>query len=436
MPTIYNYNSSKHDLYYYNSGPTIDPQNYSNNVQVYGISYNNQLYINDVEYGFTFSVDFSGIAVRPRGAPTYGFDTYNGHLASGITINPAPGGTIGYPDALVFSILNNGFTSCYYPGCPTGNFTKASDYNYWNSGAFACILISPKHFIACQHFVGPGPASATVRFLGKNNQTYVKSAQKVIDLRSVPSIAPVGYDWPTTTAPDICVFEIDDGQEFSLADLNQVKPYKFLNLYGLPTTAPAFCVASQGQVVVTQANQTFINYYFDSSLYPNAAYTASINSLGNLTINSVLETRPGDSGTPALVYVPRLNETCFAYLIAGGQGIYDEFLTPTTSSKQFFDALKGYISDTISYDIELINYLDPPPQPPVPGPGAPYPSSLNINGQTYGLEYLIDSNLGPTVSYLTNLAPGGTYSIAIVSWNKNGISNPVYIENINIPSIK
>jgi hypothetical protein len=433
MPTIYNYNSSKHDLYYYNSGPTIDPQNYSNNVAVYGVSYNNQLYINDVEYGFTFSVDFSGISVRPRGAPGYGFDTYNGHLASGITINPAPGGTIGYPNALSFSILAEGFTSCYYPGCPSGNFTKASDYNYWNNGVFGCILISPKHFIACQHFVGSTTAT-TVRFLGKNNQTYVKTAQKVVDLRSSPIIAPPGYSWPYLT-PDICVFEIDDGQEFSSSDLNQVKAYKFINLYGIPTTAPAFCVTAQSQVVVTQAQQSFSNYYFNSSTYPNAAYSASLNSSGNLVLNSTFELRAGDSGTPALVYIPRLNETCFAYLIRGGGGIYDPFLTPADSYKQFFDALQEYIFDTSSYNIELINYLDPPPAPPVPGPSAPYPASLNINGNTYSLDTLIDPSSGTTLSYTANLAPGATYSIAVVSWNKYGISNPVYVENIYIPEI-
>ena len=47
MAYISNYNPSIHDLYTYNSGPTIDPQNYSNNQQVTPISYNNSLYIKD-----------------------------------------------------------------------------------------------------------------------------------------------------------------------------------------------------------------------------------------------------------------------------------------------------------------------------------------------------------------------------------------------------
>jgi hypothetical protein len=156
MAYIINYNSSEHDLYEYLSGPTIDPENYVNNTQVYGYTYNTNLWIKKPVYGLCGGVDFSGIDVRPRGAPSYGFDTWPRANPSGISyVN----GILKYPSA-VETFLNGyegDIKSCYFPGCPDKDFSRTSNFNYWNNGSFTKVLISPKHFISTLHFVGPGP---------------------------------------------------------------------------------------------------------------------------------------------------------------------------------------------------------------------------------------------------------------------------------------
>lgn len=436
MAFVVNYQST-HDLYHYNSGPTIDPTNYANNVEVNGVSYNTNLYIKNPIYGLP-EIDFSGLALRPRGAPSYGFDQFNGHLASGITINPI-NGNVSFPDIVEGYFFSqrpesdSGLT-CYYPGCPTGNFTKASDFNYWNDGIPAKVLISPKHFIATQHFVGSGSV-ATVSFIGKNNQIYTKSAVKVVDLRLGP--IPDGYDWPK--GYDICVFEFTD--KFTDAELEQIKIYKFLNLYGIPKNVPAFHVLSQGQVVVKVAAEATpepvyygFTHYFNYADYPNAAYIGYKTPSGSSIIDATT-VWVGDSGTPVLVNVPRTGETCLLGLYYGGYGIYDDGERPKTVSRQFFDALQSYIYDNTdpNYRIQLVQYNSTTPPTPYP---APYPPSLYLNGNTYQLQFLAKptSNRGSTASLFASLPPGNTYSFAIVAYNNNGISTATTLNNVYFPA--
>lgn len=432
MAFIVNYNSTLHDLYVFSGSPTIDPTDYTNNAQVSATSYNSSLYIKDVAYGLP-SIDFSGIDARTRGAPAYGFDQFDGQPGfqpSGVKIDPGTG-NISYPDILSQFILydvSSASADCYYPGCPPANYTYASNFNFWNNGQYSKILISPKHFIATSHYVGTATA-VTANFLGKNNQVYTKTATKVLDYRNNP-IFPPGYDWGSVSDSDICLFELDVA--LSLAEQSQLKIYKFLNNYGIPSNTPAFHVIPQGMVVVKDANDGN-THYFSQSVYPNAAYQGVIDDLGNTIINAA-ERWSGDSGTPVLSYVPRLDETCFLELQSGGGGIYDNLLTPPTQSKQFFDLIKQYIYDQIGYEIELVNYTANP-SPPVPGPSAPYPPVLNINGNTFSLEILIEPSpgRGSTMNFAWNAAPGYTYAIALVAYNKNGISSPRIVSNIYLP---
>lgn len=430
MAYITNYNSAIHDLYIFGGTPTIDPTNYSNNTQFTPQSYNNSLYIKNPLYNLP-SIDFSGIGIRNRGAPAYGWDQFDGHLASGITINPSTG-NISFPDIVSQFQLYDIYTSsadCYYPGCPTpGNYTYASDYNFWNNGQFATILISPKHCIATAHYVGAG-MSTSITFLGKNNQTYTKSATKVLDLRNGP-ILPPGYDWSSVIGSDICLFELNTS--LNATELQQIKIYKFLNNYGIPSNVPSFDLIPQGMVVVTKAsandNIDGLTHYFNPTVYPNAAYQGIINEFGNSVILAG-NSWNGDSGTPSLVYVPKINETCFFQLKSGGGGIFYDFSTPN----KFFDLLKQYIYDQISYQIELVDYTENP-APPTPEVIIP-PRSFNANGVTFYIDSILDVSpgKGSILNYRMHATPGFTYAVAIRAYNQNSVSAPIIVSNIYLP---
>lgn len=429
MAFITNYNSALHDLYVFSGSPTIDPTDYTNNVQVGVTSYNSSIYIKDVAYGLP-SIDFSGIGLRNRGAPSYGFDQFNGHLASGITIDPSTD-VVSFPNIIAQFLLYDRFgtetADCYYPGCPTpGNFTYASDYNYWNNGQFTAVLISPQHCIATSHYVGT-TTNITINFLGKNNQIYTKTATKVLDYKN-GGVFPPGYNWSAVPGSDICLFEFDT--PLNATELQQVKIYKFLNLYQIPSNVPSFDLIPQGMVVVTTANDG-TTHYFNPTTYPNAAYQGKLDGFGNPEI-SAGNRWTGDSGTPSLVYVPRLDETCFLELKSGGGGIFYDLSTPN-SYYVFFNLLKEYIFDTTGYEIELVNYTANP-TPPTPQQDNP-PNSFYANGNTFGIETILESSAGQgkTLSHRMNAAPGATYAIAIRAYNQTSISEPIIVGNIYLP---
>lgn len=450
MAFIIGYNKSIHDIYIYNSpsGPTIDPSNYANNVSVQGISYNNSLYIKDPIYGFSFDVDFSGLNLRTRGAPSYGFDTYAGHAPSGVTIDPITQ-AIKYPYAINF--FNAGYElntenniankECYYPlGCTSSDGSlKASNYNYWNNGQPQFVLISPKHLIVTAHFINPS-GSFNFVFLGNNNVTYNKSGIcKILCNGSGSFTNPIGYTWPNSTV-DWAIIELNT--ELSEVEQENIKIYKFLNIYGLDNTIPAFYITPQGVVVVQQSIDR--QHYFDSEEYPNAAYMGRIDPDTGSPLYSTSFVWVGDSGSPQLCYVPRLNETCFLSLINGGGGVYDQYSgseNPTPGpSLQWFNAIKEYIFNNTdnNYEIEIVNYSEtPPPPPPVP-PTPSFPETLIINGKTFIRERILEADgqftTGNNVTITNTFGiPGTTIDFAVVSYNQYGISEPAVIENIYVP---
>jgi len=446
MAFIIGYNKSIHDIYIYNSpsGPTIDPSNYSNNVSVQGISYNNSLYLKNPIYGFTFDVDFSGLHVRTRGAPSYGFDTYSGHTLSGVCVDPITQ-EIKYPYAVNF--FNAGYPQsnlqnkeCYYPlGCTASNGSlKASNYNYWNNGQPAFVLISPRHLICTAHFINPAGSFSLV-FLGKNNVRYTKTGtcKIVCDGRS-SFTNPIGYTWPSSKV-DWAIIELDT--ELSQVEQENIKIYKFLNGYGLDASIPSFYVTPQGIPVVQKSIGR--SHYFEPEEYPDAAYMGRINPENSSPEYTTGFVWVGDSGSPLLSYVPRLDETCFLILISGGGGVYDTYsgsVNPNPSaSLLWFDAIKEYIFNNTAnnYEIQIVNYSDSPPAPP-PQTAITYPETLIINEKVYIRERVIlNENQyveGSSISLTSTFGiPGTTIDFAVISYNEYGISPPAVIENIFVP---
>lgn len=429
MSHIIYYNPSQHDLYIYNSGPTIDPQNYANNVSVSGISYNSNLYIKNAgACGFSFFIDFSGLGVRPRGAPSYGFDTIPGHLPSGVTINPISG-AVTYPYALGFygGYFPNGQSNknvCYYPGCPTGNFNAASNYNYWNNGVYATVLISPKHFVATSHFVGyRSSGSATITFLGKNNTEYVKEADIKFYMTSISTNGsatyPPGYTFPNINK-DLVLFELRE--ELTETEQTQIKVYNFIDTSSIPDDVPYFAVNPQSVVTVrkNQYPDEFVHYYDPAVNQTVPYYGYYLN--GTTFIDGGLVWL-GDSGTPWFIYNPSTDETCFGGLLLGGNGIY----AADPNQLQLFNSLQAYIQDQIGYTIGLVQYS---------GGSPPTEETIFIDGLTYYLGVTVDPVSGidqtTTIKY-SNLELGFRYSFILVAYNANGYSGYSKIDNFDIP---
>lgn len=446
MAYIVNYNSSLHDLYKYISGPTIDPENYANNTQVYGYSYNNNLWIKNPGYSLSNNVDFSGIDVRPRGAPSYGFDTWPGANSGGISF---VNGILKYPNAVATRGFLGGYEgniqTCYYPGCPEKDFTRTSNYNYWNNGAFAKILISPKHFISTLHYAGYGPKNATAFFLGKGSTFYTKTASKKFDFQSSGSFSgytwPAGYTWPSSK--DWCLFEL--GTAFTEAELNDVKIYKFANLASIPSTLPIYLLSPQSVVTVRKRGDgaideyakasNYLPFYFDPNKVTEVPYYGYESFSGDTT--SIEFVWDGDSGTPSLVYDTNTNDTYFLSLLNGGGGIFDNSINPSlypnepdyTDGKILFDSLQKYIYDQIGYTIGIVNISSAQPPPP-PEPPAPYPTNLFINGKTLSVQQVLLPN---ETNVQFGLEAGLTYSFAIISYNSLGYSGYSSIENFYLP---
>lgn len=442
MATLIYYNPSEHDIFKYNSGPTIDPANYLNNQQVYGVCYNNNLYIKNPIYGFPV-IDFTGISLRPRGAPGYGFDQYinSGGNSAGVIDNS---GTITYPN-IVQGYFNGylpsrndyeGRYACYYPGCPTGDFKISSNYNYWNNGQWAAILISPKHFLVTSHFIGYGATTTNVSFLGSNNTVYTKSATKKFYFSYYAPYGPAGYTFPpgyTWSYPpgpesgvfkDWSLFELD-GDGFTGDELNHVKIYKFMNSYSIPIDVPQFAVHPQGNVTVRKKTRNFdYRFYFNPDINKSVPYTGYF--IGEDPIASESFVFPGDSGTPILIYDPVVGETCFQELRFGGGGFYYDFTNIFTpqNDKVMFDALKEYIFDRCGYEISIVNYSETP-QPP--------PESINIDGSSYYIAAYLPASSGIGSYTLEGLNTGTTYSFALIAYNGAGYSGYAKIDNVYIP---
>jgi hypothetical protein len=444
MAYVINYNPSQHDLYNFPSGPTIDPTDWRNNRQVSGVCYNSNLYIKNAgACGFTFFIDFSGMDVRPRGCPAYGFDQYAnnaGYTYSGLCFNSPTSYTYPYiltsfngvfPDPISEpgSILTQTQQlAYYYPGIPTADFTVAKNYNCWNNGVFAKILISPKHFISTLHFTGSNYIQGgSVKFIGKNNQEYYKTFNTAFifspfNVNGNAPGYPQGYNFPSL-AQDLHLFELTE--ELTEEELEQIKVYDLIDISSVPSTVPIFRVNPQGVVTVVTENplRGFTSYYNPSTntSVPYYGYNAGGISFAFETLWS------GDSGTPTFVWDPVLQDTCFYKLYFGGNGYDTRF--PNVS--QTYTALQKWIHDQIGYTIGLITYNQ---QPPPSGPETFY-----ANGLTYTLGATVAAvpgNAGTTRGIISGLDQGVTYNFIVVAYNANGFSGYAIINDVHIPPLE
>lgn len=522
-----------HDLYLYGSTYYVDPTNYSNNKTAFPLSYNPNCWIKDPQYDLP-SADFSGITIRSRGAPPYGFDDLSsvpnvqssgvvvgftgsrdegGALGGSLRFDPLTGITYLYPalgffrstnylggtynpdpNTLDYSLTN---LSYYYPGRPIANLDIAKDWKNWNCGYPCSVLISPRHAITTAHFIaGQYGSPATLTFLGKNNVYYTKTA-KLVYLNSSLSgfFNPPGYD--LGDGPDLGMYELDT--PFTTAELQQVKVYKILDQGSLrgpvsPIYQPGYgidCVMywlwNQGFVTITKG---LANPYFDLDQYPDApqlggtiyndgipgpsrnniaagifnrtdgsgsTYTIDPKSPSNLDLppNAVFSGRlkfaypasavwVGDSGTPRLVYVPTINETCYydcEFGVGGyvGSEWYPENNQLGFGNEKFWFKLRDYIAENTnpSYTIQFVKYSNVvPPRPK-------YKQTIHVNGITYYARFetpvyqYSGGNTGP-VDLSLYLTPGLTYSFAVAALSKSGtvISQPVTLNNVNFPPAK
>jgi len=521
MGSLLNHNST-HDVYNYPpiTGNYIDSSNYSNNISSFPISYNTSCWIKDPIYNLP-KVDFSGISLRTRGAPTYGFDTFSSRsdmdpsgLIKGWTGGNELYGTVVYdrlsgttnvfPTAFrflndrvlggtgSFDSLNPGtpaaYYGYYYPGRPLGNTDIAEDWQNWNCGFPCGVLISPRHVLVTAHFVGIG-GNATFFFLGKNNVIYSKSSTQIYRTNNffgggAQILNPPGYD--LGSGPDVAIYELSE--KFTEDELQQVKVYKMLDIGSITnfgvngasrdigTTIPIFTLWNQGFVTVKKAGSN--RPYFDLDTYPNAAHLGGRNYVDGIpglfvglppefyspnygatftqSYGPIIPNKPlfplrgryfsetsyywvGDSGTPDLIYVPSLNETCFIELQFGAGGYIGNKWSPTNNYffqlEKFWKNVKQYVYENTDppYTMQFIEYAD------VVVPRSPYKSFINVDGITYYAQFEYDSlpgQLGTGERSLSSfLTPGITYSFAVIAVSKSGqaISEPVTLRDIHFP---
>lgn len=328
-----------HDLYLYGSTYYVDPTNYLNNKSAAPIAYNPNCWIKDPQYNLP-SVDFSGISIRTRGSPTYGFDSlssypdvqssgalvgYTGSLAGvpGLgRFDPLAGTTCVNPIAINFfkwSVVMGGTASrtnpidqyqthesYYSPGRPIGNVNIAKDWKNWNCGYPCGILISPKHVITTAHFIGAGAygSPATFYFLGKDNVQYALAGKLIYKARGFldpnPPINPPGFN--LGSGPDIAIFELD--KQLTIQEQEQLKIYKILDegsIYGPVESSSGtssaytindlkiFWLWNQGFVTVMDGKE---NPIFDLDQFPDAPvlggtlYNDGITGPGQNTANA------------------------------------------------------------------------------------------------------------------------------------------------------
>lgn len=370
-------------------------------------------------------------------------------------------------------------TSYYFPGRPVNNFELASDWKNWNCGYPCGILISPRHVITTAHFINPFNPNATFTFLGKNNVKYSKAATLVYfsGSQAGPPQQPPGYD--LGIGPDVAIYQLNE--KFTTEELEQVKVYKLFDSgsldkysafvksgYGTYSNEkiPVFYLWNQGFVTVSDV--LLDKTYFNLDQYPDApniggtlyndgipgvnplmaettsgiTFTCSTpGPLGGVVLDASLSVWIGDSGTPTLIYVPSINETCLVEMYRGAGGYVGSkwFLNdPVPGSysfaklrEKFWIDLKKYIFENTdpNYNIEFVEYAGRSRQRP------PYNNVLIIDGITYyaAFERPSRSGTGP-VSIIANLTPGSTYSFAVVTRGKGGIiSTPTTLTDVYLP---
>lgn len=307
---IGNYNPTKHDIYLFDGVPTFNfasPPGSNAFVNPTGYNPNNIRF--DSKYRFP-SIDLSGLHVRRRG---FG----------------------GSPNQWQAKILQTELDCIQTGNCTDQQKTSINDYNKWNNGQYAGVLISPQHVLACNHYVGPNLTSQFL-FIGKDGKFYFKNATKVAALISDSVYASYPREWYANCIrignedQDMVLFKLDE--PFSAEEQENVKVYSFVDLKTIPPRTIVFHQDPNGKiftlkVVFTNNQYNFLEEYQGDENIPKQ--------------KDVLFA--GDSGSPRLINLD--GETCFLSLTAGGNSLSE-------SNQQ---KLIEYVENDIGYTIPVVN---------------------------------------------------------------------------------
>jgi hypothetical protein len=339
MAVITNYNPDLHDIYTYNGTPVLNrlnppgPNNY-----VYATGYNQRNIIKNGNYNFP-NIDWSGLHVRPRGFIGYGWSDSNNDGTIDALSQFSPGG-----------FGNN--STCFNVGCPPGDFSKAENYNYWNNGAFAAILISPRHLLVCRHYAGDGiNLTMSINFIGKDGTIYPsKTARKAATFGFLNSTDQAsGVITLSQYSNDYFIYRLDTA--LTSEEQQNIKIYPLVKYSAIPPSTPCFIQDPNGKLRMKLVNgfsygQPILADY--PSTDPNIPQIAGVHV--------------GDSGSPCLIYLN--GETCFLANLNGGEFVYEQNLVPLReyvfqdSGYTIPEVDGGFTPDTIP-DIQFIEKTTP-----------------------------------------------------------------------------
>jgi hypothetical protein len=325
MALISNYNPTLHDIYLFNQSATVPSLTRSNppgpNSLVSPIGYNPNNLILDSRYNFP-SIDWSGLHVRRRGMMSYGWDNPSNVFYQYYSRNP----------------LEYGDSTCYTTGnCNDTQWNNIQyNYNHWNNGQIAFILISPQHMLACDHYIGAN-TKADVNFIGKDGTIYpTKQATKVAALVSANRF----NEYPSWYANcirigdqnnDYVLFKLDT--KLTDEELQNIKVYPLVKPETIRPSTTIFTQDPNGKLLLRKLLYGSINSYSASEYRQNTENTIPIQESVHV----------GDSGSPMLINVN--GETAFFGNRDGGEIVQRNNIL----------SLIEYIRNDIGYEVRLLN---------------------------------------------------------------------------------
>lgn len=156
-----------------------------------------------------------------------------------------------YPEAKLFKNLpslidpnnpNAGWTWEFVQRTDGEFYNDVMNIHNWNNGHPPWFIISKKHILGCGHFIGYIPIkerrTLTVRWIGKNNQTYYKKIRP----RSTENIPNIMADYVVYEFVD----DSDNPIELTSDEQVQIKQYKIIDPFTIPAGVGLYKVNPSG----------------------------------------------------------------------------------------------------------------------------------------------------------------------------------------------
>lgn len=325
MAVISNYNPTLHDIYLFDQSALVPSLTRSNppgpRCLTQATGYNPNNLILDSRYNFP-SIDWSGLHVRRRGMMSYGWNNPQDAFRQYYSVNP----------------LQYGDYTCYTTGnCNDTQWNNIQyNYNRWNNGQIAFILISPQHMLACDHYIGAN-TRADVNFIGKDGTIYpTKQATKVAALVSDNRVNA----YPSWYADcirigdqdnDYVLFKLDT--KLTDEELQNIKVYPLVKPETIRPSTTIFTQDPNGKLLLRKLLYGSINSYSASEYQQNTENTIPIQESVHI----------GDSGSPMLINVN--GETAFFGNRNGGEIVQRNNIL----------SLIEYIRNDIGYEVRLLD---------------------------------------------------------------------------------